>query len=133
MPPSDHILLFDGVCNLCNGLVKFIIRHDRQGKIKFAPLQSISGQSLMSGFFPDNKIVDSVIFIRKDKLLVKSSAVLNIFRELGRGWRFFYCLIIIPFPVRDFFYDIIARTRYRIFGRMDTCMVPDPEIASRFL
>jgi len=133
MSPSDHILLFDGVCNLCNGLVKFVIRNDRQGKIKFAPLQSLTGESLLSGFFPDNEIVDTVIFIVKDKLYFKSTAVLHLLRELGSGWRLFYGLIIIPVPVRDFFYNIIARSRYRIFGKMDTCMVPDQELEARFL
>ena len=133
MTTSGPILLFDGVCNLCNGLVKFIIRRDRGAKIRFAPLQSPAGQSLLkiSGLAANE--IDSVVYMSGDKRFLKSSAVLHLLKELGGGWRLFYVFIIIPKFIRDFFYNIIARMRYKVFGKTESCMVPTPDIKERFL
>lgn len=133
MLTSGNILLFDGVCNLCNGLVRFIIRRDPDAIIKFASLQSPAGQSLLERFDLSAKEIDSVVYITGDKRYLKSSAVLHLLNDLSGGWRLFYSFIIIPGFIRDFFYNLISINRYRIFGKTDTCMVPAPDIMSRFL
>lgn len=133
MITAGPILLFDGVCNLCNGLVRFIIKRDPNAKIKFAPLQSSVGKSLLKKFDLTTDNIDSVVYIAGDKHFLRSSAVLHILREIGGVWRVFYGFIIIPKFIRDFFYNLIAGSRYRIFGRTETCMVPAPGIEGRFL
>ena len=133
MNSDQPILLFDGVCNLCNSLVNFIIKRDRNARIRFSPLQSPSGKSilLISGLKASE--LDSVVFVKGDKYFLRSAAILQLFKELGGAWKFFYGFIIIPPFIRDFIYNIIARTRYRIFGRTDSCMVPSEEIKERFI
>ena len=130
---EKHILLFDGVCNLCNGVVQFIIKRDRKGKFKFAALQSESGQELLKqlGFSTAN--FDSFVFIKGNKHFIKSTAVLHVLKELGGLWKLLYVFILIPTPIRDFFYNVIAKTRYHIFGKRDTCMIPSDDIKPRFL
>lgn len=130
---ETHILLFDGVCNLCNSIVQFTIKRDPKGKFKFASLQSESGQALLKKFGLPTDDFDSFVFISGDKLFLKSSAGLHVLKELGGFWKMFYFLIIFPRPLRDFIYNIIAKTRYRIFGKRDTCMVPTDNIKQRFL
>jgi predicted DCC family thiol-disulfide oxidoreductase YuxK len=118
MNNSDPILLFDGVCNLCNGLVRFIEKRDNNGRIRFVPLQSDTGKSLllMAGLSPDS--IDT-----GEKILFKSAAVLNLLKSMGGGWRLFYCLIIIPPFIRDLFYNLIAKNRYKLFGKRESCEV----------
>jgi predicted DCC family thiol-disulfide oxidoreductase YuxK len=129
----DNILLFDGVCNLCNGLIRFIIKRDKKGKFKFASLQSETGRSLLERFgLPQNEF-QSLVLIQNDKYYLKSTAALRVLRELGGFWSFFYIFIWLPRFFRDFIYDIIAKSRYRIFGKRDACMIPTPELQSRFL
>jgi len=130
---EKHILLFDGVCNLCIGVVNFIIKRDTKEKFKFAALQSESGQALLKRFGLTANDFDSFVFISGEKYFIKSSAVLHVLKEIGGGWILFYAFIIFPGPLRDFIYDIVAKTRYRIFGRRDTCMIPTPEVKRRFL
>lgn len=130
---KSHILLFDGVCNLCNGIVQFTIKRDKKKKFKFASLQSPSGQSLLNQFnLPANNF-DSFVYINGDNYFLKSSAALHVLKELGGSWKAFYAFMIIPKCIRDLFYDIIAKTRYKIFGKRSTCMVPTPDINQRFL
>jgi predicted DCC family thiol-disulfide oxidoreductase YuxK len=123
MNNSGTILLFDGGCNLCNGLVKFVVRRDISGKIKFASLQSDTGKSLLAkaGLVPDS--IDTVVYFSGEKTYFRSSAVLNLLNDLGGGWRLFYALIIIPVFIRDFFYNLVARNRSKLFGRSDSCEV----------
>ena len=130
---EKHILLFDGVCNLCIGVVNFIIKRDTKEKFKFAALQSESGQTLLKRFGLSTHDFDSFIFISGEKYFIKSSAGLHVLKELGGVWILFYALIIFPRPLRDFIYAIVAKTRYRIFGKRDTCMIPTPEVKRRFL
>ncbi len=130
---TKNILLFDGICNLCNGIVQFVIKRDKKAKFKFASLQSESGQLLLKKFGLSQSDFNSFVFIDGDKILLKSTAALHVLKELGGVWKFFYCFIIVPRPIRDFFYSIIARTRYTIFGKRKTCMVPTPELKERFL
>lgn len=133
MVASGSILLFDGVCNLCNGLVRFIIRRDRIARIKFAPLQSQAGQSIIQRFDISGKEINTVVYITGGKHFLKSSAILHLLKDLGNGWRLFYVFIIVPEFLRNFLYNLIARHRYTIFGKKDICMVPKPDIKGRFL
>ncbi len=130
---QTNILLFDGVCNLCNSMVQFTIKRDPKGKFKFASLQSEGGQALLNKFGLPTNDFDSFVFINGDKYFLKSSAGLQVLKELGGLWKLFYVLIILPRPLRDFVYNIIAKTRYKIFGKRDTCMVPTQELKQRFL
>jgi predicted DCC family thiol-disulfide oxidoreductase YuxK len=119
---NENILLFDGFCNLCSRLVNFIIKRDKKAKFLFLSLQSASGQSLLKKFGLPTDDFDSVVYIRSDKYFLKSSAILYILKELGGIWKLFYIFIIIPNFIRDFIYKIIAKTRYKIFGRQDSCI-----------
>ena len=119
---NENILLFDGYCNLCSRLVNFIIKRDKKAKFLFVSLQSANGQSLLKKFGLPTDDFDSVVYIRSDKYFLKSSAILYILKELGGIWKLFYILIIIPNFIRDSIYKIIAKTRYKIFGRQDSCI-----------
>src|SRR4030095_11079538 len=131
--PEPLILLFDGVCNLCNSVVQFTIKRDQKGKFKFASLQSEAGQALLKKFNLPTDDFDSFVFIEGDKYYLKSTAGLHVLKELGGIWKLFYVLIIVPRPLRDFIYHIIAKTRYSIFGKRGVCMVPTANIKERFL
>lgn len=113
------IVRFDGVCNLCQASVQFIIRHDRTGKFKFAPLPA--GES------------GTVVLEIDGHVYTKSTAALHIARGLDGPWKLAYVCVLVPRPIRDAVYTFIAKRRYRWFGRQDTCMVPTADIRSRFL
>lgn len=130
---QTYILLFDGVCNLCNSIVQFTMKRDPKAKFKFASLQSESGQSLLRQFGLPTDDFDSFVFINGDKYYLKSSAGLHVLKELGGIWKVFYIFIILPRPFRDFVYNLIAKTRYKIFGKRDICMVPTSDIKQRFI
>lgn len=131
---QSYILLFDGVCNLCNRLVNFVIKRDKKEKFKFAALQSESGQALLEKLGLSTHDFDTFVLLRNDdKVFVKSKAGLTVLKELGGGWRMLYAFMIIPTPIRDFVYNRIARTRYQVFGKRDSCMIPGPEVENRFL
>lgn len=128
----SSIVLFDGVCNFCNGSVNFIIRQDKAGRFKFAPLQSEAGQELRA----KHKIgddVDSIILVEDDEAFMHSTAALRIARGLGGIWSLAYVGIIIPVVIRDYFYELFAANRYKLFGKKDVCMMPTPEIRERFI
>jgi predicted DCC family thiol-disulfide oxidoreductase YuxK len=127
------IILFDGVCNFCNGSVNFIIEHDRENHFKFAPLQSEIGQNLLDKFGIDKTETDSVVLIENEKAYTHSTAALKVAKKLDGVWSWFYSFIIIPKPIRDFFYKTFAKYRYKLFGKTDACMMPTPEIRTRFL
>lgn len=115
-----NIVLFDGVCNLCNGAVAFIIKRDKLTKFKFISLQSNIGKKLCRQYGVD-KNNESVIYIRKGRCLYASTAILNILYDLKGIYRVMYLFIIIPPFVRDPIYRLIARNRYRLFGKKDSC------------
>jgi predicted DCC family thiol-disulfide oxidoreductase YuxK len=126
------IVLFDGVCNFCSDSVNFIIRRDKERQFKFAPLQSEIGQELRSKY----KIavdVDSIVLVENDRAYTHSTAALRIARRLGGLISAAYAFIIVPVVIRDFFYKQFAKYRYRIFGKMDACMMPTPDVRERFL
>ena len=129
----SHIILFDGFCNLCSGTVKFIIRNDRKAVFKFAALQSPVIQQLLKKHGLLNNTADTFVYFKEGVVLIKSKAALEVLKTLGWPWKAGYLFIIIPRPVRDFFYDLIARSRYSLFGKKDSCMVPKPEHKSRFI
>ncbi len=133
MNNNNQIILFDGVCNLCNGFVKFIIKRDPKAKFKFASLQSEIGQSLLYKFGLPTDDFHSFVYIKGDKYFIKSSAALNVLKDMGGIWNLFFAFIIIPKFIRNFFYDIISKTRYQLFGKRNSCMVPSSEIKQRFL
>ena len=127
------ILLFDVVCNFCNGSVNFIIERDKIGYFKFAPLQSEIGQKLLDEYKIDKENTDSVILIEDEKVYTHSTAALRVARRLDGFWKYFYAFIIMPRPIRDFFYKLFAKNRYRLFGKQDACMLPTAAIRARFL
>ncbi|HEY2347529.1 MAG TPA: thiol-disulfide oxidoreductase DCC family protein [Puia sp.] len=131
--PVKNILLFDGVCNLCNGLVQFIIKRDRRAKFKFASLQSEAGQQCLKRFGLVKNEFESFVMIQGNNYYLKSTAALKTCRELGGLWKAFYIFILVPHPVRDFLYDLVAKSRYRIFGKREECMIPTPGLIERFL
>ena len=127
------IILFDGVCNFCNGAINFILRQDKQGVFRFAPLQSAKGQELLRQFDLPQQSFDSFILLDEGKVYKSSSAGLRLYNKLPWYWKWTQVFWIVPQFVRDAVYDAIARNRYRWFGKKDQCMVPTPEIKSRFL
>ncbi len=134
--PSD-IIFFDGVCNLCNGFVQFIIRQDPGGRFRFAALQSEAGQALLAkyGLMPPagGAELDSVLLLSGGQLYSHSSAVLRIARGLGGVWAWAGVGGLLPRAWRDALYRFVARNRYRWFGRQESCMLPTPALKSRFL
>ncbi len=130
---SSPILLFDGVCNLCNYFVQFIIKRDKQGQIKFASLQSEVGQSILGQHQLPTEELQSVVFVEKGKAYTHSSAALQVLNKLGYPWRLLMLFSILPKGFRDWVYDWIAVNRYRWFGKQDSCMMPDENLAKRFL
>jgi predicted DCC family thiol-disulfide oxidoreductase YuxK len=136
LPTDTPVLLFDGVCNLCNGFVRFILKRDPHGRVRFASLQSASARALLEprGFSPgETRLPDSVALVEGPRVFLKSTASLRVMRLLRFPWPVFYALIVVPRPVRDWVYDTIARHRYRWFGRREVCMVPTADLRRRFL
>jgi len=130
---EQPILLFDGVCNLCNSMVTFVIKRDQEAIFKFASLQSEAGQTILKEHSLPLDQFDSFYYVEGKKLFTKSTAALKVAKELDGAWKLFYPLIIIPKPLRDIVYSIVAKNRYRFFGKKDQCMLPNPEMKKRFL
>lgn len=132
-PPYKKIVLFDGVCNLCNKSVTFIIEHDKNDKFRFASLQSEIGKKLTRERGIETSKVDSIVLIDPgNAYFVKSSAALEIAKELS-GYSWLRIFLYLPEWLRDFIYDIIAKNRYNWFGKKDNCMVPTNELRGKFL
>lgn len=130
---TESIVVFDGVCNLCNRAVDFIMRHDHQRRFRFASSQSPVGQALVEAADLPAADTDTVLVIEDGTTFVRSDAVLHIARQLGRPWSLLWPLVHLPRPIRDLVYRLIARSRYRVFGRRDTCRIPSPDERNRFL
>lgn len=129
----ENIIFFDGVCNLCNNLVRFVLRYDRSGSLMFAPLQSGPALTLLEKYNVIEDMKDSVILITDGKIFRKSSAILHIARIMGWPWKLLYAFRIIPAFIRDALYNIVARYRFRLFGKRETCMIPGPDVMKRFI
>ena len=136
---NEAILLYDGVCGLCNRFVRFVLARDTRKQFRFASLQSPFAQELLRRRGLDTSRLDTVYLVTghghsDETLLPKSRAILGTLRRLGGGWSLLGDLLrIVPSPIRDALYDIVARVRYRVFGRTDRCPVPSPEHRDRFI
>jgi predicted DCC family thiol-disulfide oxidoreductase YuxK len=130
---ENAVVLFDGACNLCQYSVQFIIRRDSAAFFRFASLQSAVAQEMLRPFGPLPAIPQSVIVIHKGRIYSRSTAALHIARRLDGWWPLFFAAIIIPPAIRDALYNLVARYRYRLFGRSDACWLPSPALQSRFL
>ena len=130
---EQDILLFDGVCNLCNSSVNFIIDHDPKENFKFAALQSKFGQQKLSELGYNQEDFDSLVLLSGDKVYKKSSAALRIAKKLSGLYPLLYVFIIIPPFIRHGAYDIIAKNRYKWWGKRDSCRMPTPELRARFV
>lgn len=129
MPP---IILFDGVCNLCNSSVQFIIKRDKAAKFRYASLQSETGRKILEQFHLPVDTFNSFVLYQDDKIYTRSTAALRVFSQL-KGWKWVGALSYVPRFIRDGVYNLVARNRYRWFGKKDVCMIPTPELKSRFL
>lgn len=134
MENGKKIILFDGVCNLCNGSVQFVIKRDKKDRFRYAALQSEVGQQLVQERHIDTKEVDSIILIEPGvAYFTKSDAALEIAKDLGGVWRLMALFHWVPRSIRNFVYDFVARNRYKWFGKKEACMVPTPELQTKFL
>lgn len=128
---EKHIIFFDGYCNFCNRSVDFFIRHDTTGKFFYSPLQGKTSEHLLPAGLPTN--LSSFIYYRAGRIYEKSSAALLACSDLGGGWKLVNVFWIIPRFLRDWVYRLIARNRYRWFGRKETCRIPNASERSKFL
>ena len=133
MQTHKPIILFDGVCNLCNNAVKFLIKHDHLNKFMFSSLQSAMGQSLLQQYNLPQKNLDSFVLIQNEKVFFKSTAALQVAKQLTGPIKLLYGFIIVPAFIRNAVYNFIAKNRYKWFGKKDSCMIPTPALQSRFL
>ncbi|MFS0864482.1 thiol-disulfide oxidoreductase DCC family protein [Fredinandcohnia sp. 179-A 10B2 NHS] len=128
----NSIVLFDGICNFCNSSVQFIIKRDSKGHYQFTSLQSKTGVSLLEKY-GITKNIESIVLIEGDQFYTRSTAALRICRNLEGPYRLLAVLLVVPAPIRDVFYNFIAKNRYRWFGKQESCTIPSPEVRSRFL
>ena len=134
MESGARVLFFDGECNLCNSAVQFVIRHDKTARIKFAALQSPSGQEAQKAVLARyGRLPDSLIFFDGRNYLVESAAALGVVAFLDGGWKALAALKIFPRPLRDWVYRGVAKRRFKWFGKRDSCMMPTPELRARFI
>lgn len=130
---KNKIILFDGVCNLCSSSVQFIIERDKEDQFQFASLQSDFAQKILLKNKLNTSTFDSIVLVENDKIYQKSGAALRIAKELEFPWNLLYVFMIVPYPIRDFVYGIIAKNRYKWFGKKESCWLPTPELRSKFL
>lgn len=133
MTSAPATLLFDGVCNLCSGVVQWVIAHDAGARFRFASLQSDAGRALLAEHGLPLDAMDSVVLVDGDRHWLRSDAALELLRRIGGGWALLAALRIVPRPLRDAVYGWVARNRYRWYGRRAECWVPTPELRARFL
>ena len=136
--PSDNgiehpIMLFDGVCYLCRGSVQFVLKRDPKARFHFAALQSGFGRAQLANTDLSDQQLSSVLLIADGQIYTKSTAALRIAQKLRGGWPLLSVFLIVPRPLRDWVYDFIGDRRYRWFGKMDACWVPDQNMRDRFL
>ncbi|WP_439152401.1 thiol-disulfide oxidoreductase DCC family protein [Winogradskyella sp.] len=135
IPKDKQLILFDGVCNLCNSSVLFVIKRDKTDKFLFAPLQSDIGNAIIKKFNIDSTKTDSILLYRpgSDTLKYKSSAALHISKKIGFPTNLMAVFFVIPTFIRNWVYDFVARNRYKWYGKKESCMIPTPELQSKFL
>lgn len=130
---APDLVVFDGVCVLCNGFARFVHRHDRAGRFRFATAQSPVGRGVYDsiGLSPD--AMDTLLVRHQGRVLQKSDAVFAAVAAFGGPWRIVAAARVVPRPIRDWCYDRVARNRYRLFGRLDSCPLPAPGLRDRFV
>ena len=133
MNKETPLVIFDGVCNFCNYWVNFAAKRDRKKRLLFSPFQGKTASKILLDYNINPTTITSVILIDNGKAYSQSSAAIRICKYLDGGWKLFYILLIIPKFIRDFLYNIIARNRYKWFGKKETCMIPTPALKERFL
>ena len=135
MASDAPLILFDGVCNLCSASVNFVIDHDPEARFRFAALQSDAAVKTLAqhGVTLRSGDPDSFVLVEEGRVYERSTAALRVARNLGGAWRLLYAFIVVPAFVRDAVYKLVARNRYRWFGKSETCRVPTPELRARFL
>lgn len=130
---TQAIIFFDGVCNLCNSAVNFVIKRDNKSVFKFATLQSETGRDLLSEKEFTNVDLSSFVLLLNNRLYTRSTAALKVCSYLSGLWPAMYCFMIVPKFLRDFIYNIISKNRYKWFGKKEECMIPTPELNAKFL
>jgi len=130
---NRHIVIFDGVCNFCNGVVNFIIKRDPAARFMFAPMQSDVGQELIKKHGAEMAGSDTLRLVKDGRCYERTDAVFEITKDLSGFWYLFRVMAILPRPIRDYFYRLFARNRYTLFGKRDMCMVPTENVRERFL
>jgi len=134
LPHNKQLILFDGVCNLCNSSIQYVIRHDQDDRFMFAPLQSDVGKQIIEKFNVDPSKTDSILLYSKENgLSIKSSAALRIAKHLGFPRNLMTIFFIVPTFIRNWVYNYIAKNRYKWYGKKEECMIPTPELKSKFL
>jgi len=135
IPKDKQLILFDGVCNLCNSSVLYVIKRDKSNTFLFAPLQSDIGQDIISTFNIDTKTTDSIILYnpKLNKVYHKSAAALHISKSLGFPLNLSAIFFIVPPFLRNWVYDYVAKNRYKWYGKKDSCMIPTPELQAKFI
>jgi predicted DCC family thiol-disulfide oxidoreductase YuxK len=130
---TSPIILFDGVCNLCNNSVQFVLKHDKQKQFLFASLQSDAGQLLLKKYNLPETSFNSFVLLQNDEVYLKSTAALMVAKQLSGAIKILYVFIIVPAFIRNAVYNIIATNRYKWFGKRENCMLPTAALKSRFL
>ena len=130
---GQPVIFFDGVCNLCNASVQFVIAHDKKDQFKFTALQGDYAKEVLSKFNADPQKLNTILLLQEGKLYTKSSAALRVAGKLNGLIPLLYVFLLVPKFIRDWFYDIIARNRYRWWGRQESCWVPTPDLKSKFI
>ena len=134
LPEDKYLILFDGVCNLCNNSVNYIIRKDKKNRFLFAAIQSETGDKIIRQLEIDTTKTDSIILVKNEsQYYFKSTAALKIARDLQFPTNLYAVFLIVPPIIRNWVYDLIARNRYKWYGKRDACMIPTPELKAKFL
>ena len=131
--PNQRIILFDGVCNLCNSAVKFVLKRDRNSVFKFASLQSDIAKKLLKDFEVSGMGEGTFVLIDNGEVFTRSTAALKVSKHLSGLWPLMTIFMIVPRFMRDWVYNLISKNRYRWFGKRDTCMIPSSEMKIKFL
>jgi len=137
-PPAEHLILYDGICGLCNRFIRFVLPRDRRARFRYAAIQSSSGRRLLKDYGKDpDELVTFYVIANYDsgetKLLSKANAALFVLSQLNTPWRFAWIFRVLPGRLLDWLYDRIAQNRYRLFGRYETCPIPPAQWRERFL
>jgi len=128
-----QVILFDGVCNLCNGAVNWVMAHDKDSQFKFSSLQSAYGRQIVEQYNLGGDYLNTIVLLDNEKVYLRAEAVLRILKHLGGFYRLLYIFNDLPSPILNFFYNIVAKYRYRWFGKRDTCRLPTELEKSKFI